>query len=132
MCGAIPLIQGLRIALLNLLGTSIGLLSEYIVFGYILRAQNAFSISQQKRLSKSSMRIHVSGAPSSLWGTNNFNFLEIGSRYLYCWRDEKNQFKILLEMGFVQHAQAKSVFTFQLAKLPVSTTVKSAKPALTC
>ena len=43
-----------------------------------------------------------------------------------------NQFKMLLETCIVQHAQTKSVFTFQTTKRLVSTTVKSTKPALTC
>ena len=37
----------------------------------------------------------------------------------------------LSEMCFVQHVEMKSVFTFQLMKRLVSTTVKSAKPAVT-
>ena len=44
----------------------------------------------------------------------------------------KTQFKMFLEMSIVQHAQTKHVFTFQLTKFPVSTTVKSGKAALTC
>ena len=37
----------------------------------------------------------------------------------------------LLEMCIVQHVEMKSVFTFQPKKQLVSTTVKSAKPAVT-
>ena len=41
------------------------------------------------------------------------------------------KYKRLLEMCIVQHAEIKSVFTFQPLKRPVSTTVESAKPAST-
>ena len=41
------------------------------------------------------------------------------------------KYKRLLEMCIVQHAEMKSVFTFQPKKRLVSTTVKSAKPAAT-
>ena len=36
-----------------------------------------------------------------------------------------------LKLCIVQHVEMKSVFTFQSKKFPVSTTVESAKPALT-
>ena len=54
--------------------------------------------------------------------TKGFTFLKRFNR----------QFEMLLDMCIVQHAQTKSVFTFQPTKTLISTTVKSAKPALTC
>ena len=41
------------------------------------------------------------------------------------------KYKKLSEMCIVQHVEMKSVFTFQPIKQLVSTTVKSAKPAVT-
>ena len=40
--------------------------------------------------------------------------------------------KMLLKMCIVQYASTRSVFTFQLTKIPTCTTVKSAEPALNC
>ena len=41
-------------------------LFDYNVFGYTLRAQKDYSISRQKRLSMSSMHVHVSSARDPL------------------------------------------------------------------
>ena len=41
------------------------------------------------------------------------------------------KYERLSEMCFVQHVEMKNVFTFQPMKRLVSTTVKSAKPAVT-
>ena len=41
------------------------------------------------------------------------------------------KYKRLLKMCSVQHVEMKSVFTFQPIKRPVSTAVKSEKPAAT-
>ena len=40
------------------------------------------------------------------------------------------KYERILEMCFVQHVESKSVFTFQPIKRLISTTVKSAKPAV--
>ena len=102
------------------------------MFLFTLRAQKDNSTSQQKRLSNSSMWIHTPGAQYSLWRMNNFVSPEVRARDLFFWREEKNLYKMLLELCIVQHALMKSVFTFQPAKIPVSTTVKSAQLALKC
>ena len=44
----------------------------------------------------------------------------------------KSQFKMLLEMSFVQHAQTKNVFSFQPTKVAHSATVKSTELAVIC
>ena len=62
--------------------------------------------------------------------TNSFS-LKIGKGIIFSNR-RKNQFKRLLELFLVQYAQIKSVFTFQLTKTLVFTTLKNAKSAATC
>ena len=52
-------------------------MSEYSMFGYTLRARKVFSFSWQKRLSVSSMLVHVSRAQYSFERTNLF-FLRTG------------------------------------------------------
>ena len=42
------------------------------------------------------------------------------------------KYKRLLELCIVQHVEMKNEFTFQLTKLPFSTTVNCAKPVPTC
>ena len=64
--------------------------------------------------------------------TKEFVFLEVWSRDFYFVRNEKNQFKMLLVMCFIQYVQTKRVFTFQPTKMLIFAAVKSAKLALTC
>ena len=66
-------------------------------------------------------------ARCALFPLKNKKILEVRPNDLYFWRDAK----ILMKMCIVQHAQTKSVFTFQPTKNPVSTIKKSAKPVLT-
>ena len=61
----------------------------------------------------------------------NFFLSRSVKEFTFFEKDEK-QFKMFIEMYIVQHAETKSVFTFQPIKIPVFTTVKTAKPALTC
>ena len=51
---------------------------------------------------------------------------------IYVFEETKKSIQDVIEMCIIQHAQMRSVFTFQLTKIPVSTTVKTAKLALTC
>ena len=85
----------------------------------------------KKWLSVSSMQVHVSSAQNFVFRTNNFVYLEVRTRDLNFWRDEK-KFKMTLKMWIVQHVQTKVVFTFQSTNVLAFTTVKSAKPALGC
>ena len=48
-----------------------------------------FSISRQKQLSMSAMRVCVSGAQYSFWWTNKLLFLVAWSRCLHFWREAK-------------------------------------------
>ena len=77
------------------------------------------------------MRVHVSGAQYSLLKTNKFVFREVRSKDIFFLKRRKNHFKMFLEMCMVQHAQTKSVITFQPTKILVFTSLQSAKPALT-
>ena len=80
-----PLIAGMTIALLSSLGTFI-VRKECV--GIYFACTKDYSISPQKRLSRSSMRVHVSGAQFSLWRTNNFVFLKF-SQCLYLFEQTK-------------------------------------------
>ena len=62
---------------------------------------------------------------------NLFSFSSLVKGFISLKR-RKSQFKMLLQMCIVQHVQAKNVFSFRPTKLPVSMTVSSAKPDLTC
>ena len=81
-----PLIVCMTMVFSNLLGTCI----VRIKCARMYFAQKDFSISRQKRLSFSSMHVHVSGAQNSFWRTNNFVFLGVSSRDIYFWRDAKS------------------------------------------
>ena len=52
-------------------------------------AQKDFSISRQKRLSMSAMRLCVTGAQSSFWRSNKFLLLVAWSKALRFWREPK-------------------------------------------
>ena len=89
----------------------------------------AFSISRQKQVSMSLMQVHVSGAPNSVWKTNKFTFLKCDQGIYIFENKQKNKF--FLVYCIVQHAQKKSVFTFQQTKKLVSATINHAKPHFT-
>ena len=86
MCRAFNRIVGKTIALLISLGTcNVGIQSVRVNFA----AQKAFSISWQKRLSKSTMRVCVPGAQYSFWRSNKFHFLYVWPRGLHFWRKSR-------------------------------------------
>ena len=76
---------------------------------------------------------------SSTSQVRNVPFEQKQGRFSWCLvkgfiflKRRKNQFKMLLEICIVQHAETKNVFAFQSTNLPVSTAVKSGKAAFTC
>ena len=76
------------------------------------------------------MKIHVSGV--KLFFEKQAIFCgSLVKDFLFSKR-HKGEFYLFLEMCAVQHAQTKIMFTFQPKKLPVSKTVKSENPAVTC
>ena len=94
------------------------------MFGSTLRAQRLSNLSAE-------VTVNVINAPPLV---KSAVFALKSNRYFSWWvskgytllKRRKNLFKTLLVMHFVQHAQTKSVFTFQPTKVLVS----SAKPAL--
>ena len=105
-------------------------MSEYNVFGNTLRAgkDNTILYNRQNRISMASMRVHVSGAQYFFEEQTNSFFLKFGQG-MYVFEETKKSIQMLLEMCIVQHVQTKSVFTEIVV---FTTTVKSAKLALTC
>ena len=124
-----PSIVGMTIALWNLLGTC-----------FVRRQCVRIYFACRKRLSSllKEATINVFNAPSrvrcpklSLKNKPNRCSWILVKGFIYLNR-RWYQFEMLLEICFVQNAQTKNVFSFRPTKLPVSTTVKSPKPALTC
>ena len=71
------------------------------MFGFRLRAQEDFLTSQRKRLSMSSMHVHVSGPQFLLWRTKKVRFSwSVTERKMFLKR-HKSQFKMFLEKSIV-------------------------------
>ena len=112
---------------LNLLGTCF---VRYNEFGYTSRYQKDLSISRQKRLLMSSMRVRCG---IFLVKNKQLRFSWSLTKVFIFSNRRKNQFKMLLEMCIIQRGKSKFAFRFQLkTKIPIFTTVRSAKLALTC
>ena len=80
------LIVGMTIALLSSLETCIvQIQSVWVKFA----CTKNFSISRQKRLSMSAMRVCVPGAQYSIWRANKFLFLVVWSGGLHFWKESK-------------------------------------------
>ena len=107
-------------------------LSEYNVFGYILRARKGFPLSWKKRLSRCSMLVHVSGAQCFLWRTKKFVFLEVWSMNLFFWRDEKINSSWYWSCVWSKMLKPKVCFPFNQQNIQFLSLQKSAKPGLTC
>ena len=103
------------------------------MFVYTLHARSDFWISQQKRLSRFSMGIHMSGAQYSLWKTDKFVFIEVWSRDSFFWRDKKVNSScywrcVLSNMPKRKVCSPFNQQNFQFFRL----SVKSANLSLTC
>ena len=125
----LPLIIGMTIALLNLLGMCI--IRTQCVRVYSACTKRLFSL-----LTKVIISVLYASPPvrCAIFSLNKkpFRFSwNVTKRFTFLKRHE-NQFKMLLYICVVQHAQTKSVFTYQPTEILASTTVKSAEPALTC
>ena len=88
-------------------------------------------ISWRKQLSMSLMLVNVSTAQHSPWRTNKNVFLEVSSRELYFWRAEKINSRCYWRWVLSNMPKRKCVYLSTI-KTSSSTTLKSAKSALTC
>ena len=106
-------------------------MSECNVFGKSFRAQKDFSISQQERLSMSSMRVFLPGAQYSLWWTKKSFFLKFCQR-IYIFEETKKSIQGVIGDFYRPTCPNEKCAHLSTYKILVFTAAKRATPALTC
>ena len=126
-CGASStMVVGNRKATLKLSGTFTVRIKRVLIFFGCTKGFSKWSDYQRPQCSPLCQMRNVSFERQ----TNSF-ILRLGKWLLFL-RRRKNQFKMLLEIFIVQHAQTESVYTFQPTKSLVLPTVKNRKAAPMC